>query len=128
MVKYLVRLIVFSCFFNVSPVMASTVHELNATSPHSIVATHPLLKEHKKFRFARTINRLTTNYLIHKKTKGSGLAVVFGILSILLLSFIIFGAAYGGASAGALVLIGLLGLGLIIFTIIKIKKARQRKK
>jgi len=40
----------------------------------------------------------------------------------------VFGAAYGGASGGAIALIAALGLGLIIFGLIKISKARKRKK
>lgn len=46
----------------------------------------------------------------------------------MLLSLIVFGAAYGGAPGAIVALIAIVGLGLIVFGLIKISKARKRKK
>lgn len=73
------------------------------------------------------LNKLTQKLLVNKKNK-KGLAVVFGILSTLLLSFLLFALAYGGTSGGVVILLGAIGAALIVFGIVKISKAQKRKR
>jgi len=100
---------------------------INATSKiqplHFIAASPSLIKPGKPNSFVS----IFYNMLHRKKTKSIA-AIAFGFFAVLLLAFIIFGAAYGGAAGGVVALIAVVGLGLIVFGIIKISKARKRKR
>lgn len=71
------------------------------------------------YKFARKL-------LVHKKSK-SVIAIAFGILSALLLAFLLFVFAYGGAPGVITILVGVVGVALIVFSLIKISKAQKRK-
>jgi amino acid transporter len=64
---------------------------------------------------------------LSKKKYRSAAGIAFGILSVLLLSFILFGVAYSGASGGVVVLIAILGLALIVLGLIRISKRKRKK-
>jgi peptidoglycan/LPS O-acetylase OafA/YrhL len=117
--RILLLLLISSVAFSIAPISASKIQR-----PHHFAnGTHLLSKPAKLNRMVAIVYKL----LRHKKSKSIA-AIAFGFLAALLLAFIIFGAAYGGAAGGIIALIAIVGLGLIVFGIIKISKARKRKR
>ena len=116
--------IIFSAFFLLVASTAKGARAIHLQQGAVSIQPPSSLKPMKlKTAFYKIVSKLLT-----KKKSRSFAAIAFGILSVLLVSLLVFGAAYGGASGGAIALIAALGLGLIIFGLIKISKARKRKK
>ena len=115
----LLLLLISSVAFSTAPISASKIQR-----PHNFAnGTHLLSKPAKPNRLVAMVYKL----FHHKKSKSIA-AIAFGFLASLLLAFIVFGAAYGGAAGGIVALIAIVGLGLIVFGIIKVSKARKRKR
>ena len=121
--SYRLVLLIFSTmlFLNVLPANAITaLHSQRGVA----IEFRPSERPEKK---KKALSNLLYKLLAHKKSVN-GRAILFGVLSVVLLSLIVFGAAYGGASGAIVALIAIVGLGLIVFGLIKISKARKRKK
>ena len=116
--------IIFSAFLSW---IAPTANGTNATHIQQRVASIQPPSSIKPMKLKEVFSKIVVKLLTKKKYRSVA-AIAFGILSVLLVSLLVFGAAYGGASGGAIALIAVLGLGLIIFGLIKISKARKRKK
>lgn len=121
--SYRLVLLIFSTmlFLNVLPANAITaLHSQRGVA----IEFRPSERPEKK---KKALSNLLYKLLAHKKSVN-GRAILFGVLSVVLLSLIVFGAAYGGAPGAIVALIAIVGLGLIVFGLIKISKARKRKK
>ena len=116
--EILFLLLVSSIAFGTVPIRAT-----NKIQQPLIDVRLPLVKPGKPNRLVSIVYKL----LRHKKSKSAA-AIAFGFLAVLLLAFIVFGAAYSGAAGGVVVLRAVVGVGLIVFGLIKISKARKRKR
>ena len=114
--------IIFSAFlFWIAPAANGT----KATHIQQRVASIQPPSSIKPIKLKEVFSKIVAKLLTKKKSRSVA-AIAFGILSVLLVSLLVFGAAYGGASGGAIALIAVVGLGLIVFGLIKISKARKR--
>jgi fatty acid desaturase len=93
----------------------------------SITSSQKNLNPGKPSRVKVVLYKLVQKLLVHKKSK-SVIAIAFGILSALLLAFLLFVFAYGGAPGVITILVGVAGVALIVFGLIKISKAQKRKR
>jgi len=117
--KIFLLLLVSSIAFGTAPFNAT----IKIQQPHFIAVKASLIKHGKPNNVVSIVYKM-----LHRKKSKSIAAIAFGFFAALLLAFIIFGAAYGGAAGGVVALIAIVGLGLIVFGIIKISKARKRKR
>lgn len=123
----LVRLSII-CFLLLAynPSYSLTVLESN-NQYVSITPSQKNLNPGKPSRVKVVLYKLAQKLLVHKKSK-SVIAIAFGLLSALLLAFLLFVFAYGGAPGLITILVGVAGVALIVFGLIKISKAQKRKR
>jgi hypothetical protein len=116
------------CFLLIlySPSQGLAVSRSNNHYASNITPIQKSLKPGKPLKVKVVLYKLVQRLLANKNSK-SGIAIAFGILSALLLSFVLFALAYGGASGVIVVLIGAVGIALIVLGLKKIAKAQKRK-
>jgi hypothetical protein len=115
--------IVFLAFFFL---LAPSTHAIKASHPKQKVASIQPPSFVKPVKAKHVLSKIVLKLMSAKKHR-SAVAIAFGILSVLVLSFIVFIAAYGGASGGVIILTAVVGIALIIFGLIKISKRKRKK-
>lgn len=108
-------------FALLNPVQSSGTSLIYESGLHNSSVIKPSTK---KLSFGK---RLLYKIAVALKLKRSSktLVIVLAVLGIVFVGFIAFAAAFGGASGAAVALILVLGLGLIVFALVKMAKKRK---